>query len=245
MRKINLMTTFLILGFIGITATFSLAQTYPNPSQQETNEWKSKGTCSDPWVSKAVSNANASVRLAHTSNGSDGECDVTQYNNGQWSSYDQLRKAVDKRKDDLNSMGAFYDSYKSAYFGKALLFLEKSSNKIIAATLVGNDGASLIGNDSAGIKSIVNRLVAAGGGNLVAAGGGNLVNILKANGAVVPTNAGNLTATQLESISKAFNSGNLISNWTTSVSSPGAYSLKAGEKSVLVKIGSKYFRVKR
>ena len=244
MKKINLMTIFLIIGFIGINVQSGLAQ-QPNPSQQDTNEWKAKGTCSDPWVSRAVSQVNASVRHAHTSNGSDGECDVTQYNNGQWNSYDQLYKAVDKRRDDLNSMGAFYDSYKSSYFGKALFFLEKSSNKIIAATLVGNDGSTLVGNDGASIKSIINNMVAAGGGNMVAAGGGNLVNILKANGAVVPTGAGRLSQSQIDSISKAINSGNLISNWTTSVSSPGAYSLKAGEKSVLVKIGSKYFRVKR
>lgn len=130
MKKINLMTIFLFLGFIAINVQSGLAQ-QPNPSQQDTNEWKSKGTCSDPWVSRIVSQVNASVRHAHTSNGSDGECDVTQYNNGRWTATDQLYKAVDKRRDDLNSMGAFYDSYKSSYFGKALFFLEKSSNKII------------------------------------------------------------------------------------------------------------------
>lgn len=243
--KKDLVRIVFVLGFIGMTAAFGFAQTYPNPTQQETNEWRTKGPCSDPWVSKAVSQANASVRLAHSSNGSDGECDVSQYNNGSWSSYDQLRKAVDKRRDELSSMGVYYDSYKISNLGKALLFLENGTSKIIAASLVGNDGASLIGNDSAGIKTIINRLVAAGGGNLVAAGGGNLVNLLKANGAVVPTNAGNLSSSQMDAISRAVDGARLISNLSNSFSSPGAYTLKAGEKSVLVKLGSSYIRVKK
>lgn len=252
MKKINLMTIFLVLGFIGIAAQTGLAQ-LPNPSQQDTNEWRSKGTCNDPWVSKAVSQVNASVRLAHTSNGSDGECDVSQYNNGQWGSFDQLWKAVDKRRGEMRAMGVYYDSYKVSGAGKVNFLLEEGNNRIIAAALVGNDGASLvaagggnlIGNDSAGIKAVINKLVAAGGGNLVAAGGGNLVNILKANGAALPTGGGNLSASQMASISQAIDAAKLISNLSISESSPGAYSLKAGERSVLVKMGNKYIRVKR
>lgn len=187
---------FLVLGLITITATFNLAQTFPNPSQQETNEWRKKGPCNDPWVSKAVSQANASVRLAHGF-GNYGECDVNQYNYGSWNSYDQLYKAVEKARSDMNSSGTSWESYTNKN-GRAVFLLDSNFNPI-AAGLVGNDGASLIGNDSAGIRGIISKLVAAGGGNLVAAGGGNFMNKLVAaklvaagGGNVVPTNAGNL-----------------------------------------------------
>ncbi len=174
--KNNLMRIFLVLSFIGVTATFGLAQTYPNPSQQETNEWRRKGPCNDPWVSKAVSQANASVRLAHGF-GNYGECDVNQYNYGSWNSYDQLYKSVEKARDDMRSSGTSWESYTNKN-GTGVFLLDSSFNPVNA--ILSHNGSTLIGNDTAGIKSIVNKLVAAGGGNLVAAGGGNFLSKLKA-----------------------------------------------------------------
>lgn len=199
MKKINLMIMFLVLGFIGINVQSGLAQTYPNPSQQETNQWRSKGPCNDPWVSKAVSQANASVRLAHGF-GNFGECNTNQYNYGSWSSYDQLYKAVESARNDMRSSGTSWESYTNRN-GRAVFLLDSSFNPM-SAGLVGNDGASLIGNDSAGIKSIIGRMVAAGGGNLVAAGGGNFLSKLKA-AKLVGNDGASLVAA---------GGGNLISN---------------------------------
>lgn len=247
MKKINLMTILLVLGFIGIAAQNGLAQ-LPNPSQQDTNEWRNKKICNDPWVSKAVAIVNASVRDAHTSNGTDGECEVAQYNGGQWGSFDQLYKAVDKRRGELNLMRISYRSFRSPTAGNFLFTLE--NNKIAVAALVGNDGASLvaagggnlvaagggnlIGNDSAGFKTIMQRLVAAGGGNI-------LSDVLRNNNAL-PTGGGNIDAA---AIIKAAGDGKLISNAPITDSSPAVYkTLAAGEKSVLVKAGNKYYRIK-
>ena len=67
----------------------------PNPSDQETADWRRKGPCSDPWVSKALTEVKGSIYI----NGyaSQGDCNPGIYNGGSWSNYDQLYRAVAAR----------------------------------------------------------------------------------------------------------------------------------------------------
>lgn len=64
----------------------------PNPSDQETAQWRQRGPCSDPWVSKAVTEYRGKV------NGyaNQGECNNGLYNGGRWNNYDELYRAVVK-----------------------------------------------------------------------------------------------------------------------------------------------------
>lgn len=62
----------------------------PNPSDTEVAQWRQRGPCSDPWVSKAVTEVKGRVDgYAYQ-----GDCRTTLYNNGSWSNYDQLYRYV-------------------------------------------------------------------------------------------------------------------------------------------------------
>lgn len=143
MKKINLMTILLILGFIGINVQSGLAQFFPNPTQQQVNDWRKIGPCNDPWVSMAVSDSSSNSKV-HTTNGADAECDISQYNNGQWNSYDQLRKAVNKRREDMKSVNLRFDSI--LYGSTKLVVLLDKDNKILAAgSILSHNGGTLVG----------------------------------------------------------------------------------------------------
>ena len=174
-----LFVAVMILVGSGLNAT---AQS--NPSQASTDWWRSNGKCGDPWVSMAVYNG---VSMASTSNGSDGECDILQYNNGQWSNYAELVRGVDAARADMRAQGLKWDAYTAG--GSKAIFLLGSDDKIIFARLIGNDGGTLVGNDGASFKTIINRLVAAGGGNVVPTGAGRL----KAMGLIGTDSAGILS----------------------------------------------------
>ncbi|CAN5389859.1 hypothetical protein BH10ACI3_BH10ACI3_09250 [soil metagenome] len=185
MKQMNksLLIAFMLFLIAGGTSVVTRAQA-TNPTQQQTKYWRTNGKCSDPWVSMAVYNG---VTHASTSNGSDGECDVMQYNSGQWNNYAELLKGVDAAKADMRASGLKWDAY-TAGRAKAL-FLLGSDDKIIFARLIGNDGGTLVGNDGASFKAIINKLVAAGGGNVVPTGAGRL----KALGLIGTDSAGILS----------------------------------------------------
>lgn len=219
--------------------TFAGAATaqHPNPSEAETNKMRREGTCADPWVSLAVASVNAGTRHAHTSNGTDGECDVSQYNNGQWSSYDQLRRAAEAKQSEMRSFGDYYESYSILGTGKLLAAMARD-NKPVVLTLNG----SLVGNDGASALPIIAKMVAAGGGNMVAAGGGNLKALLLSSGMVaagggnvLPTAGGNLRVADIQKIFSV----------TTGLPEANIYSLNAvGGKRRVVKMGSRYYRLR-
>lgn len=139
------------------------AQYRPNPTQQQTDEWRRKGPCRDPWVSMAITQATGGTRYAN-GYGDYAECDPKWYNNGSWSSYDELYKAVEEAQRSWwqagyewktsflsNNRVGFYMADRNDRGGVVDGVLLKGvvpgdSNSVLK--LVGNDGASLIGNDS-------------------------------------------------------------------------------------------------
>ncbi len=62
----------------------------PNPSNSETAQWRQRGPCTDPWVSKAVTEVKGQVN----GSGNSGECQVARYNGGSWRTYDELYRGV-------------------------------------------------------------------------------------------------------------------------------------------------------
>lgn len=232
-NKFKLVQIFAFGCVLFAAAHETQAQTQPNPTQTETNEWRTKGPCRDPWVSKAVSQANSSVRPAH-GYGDFGECDTAQYNGGAWNSYDELYKAVEKARSDMSSSSFYWESYTNRN-GRAVFLLDSSANPI-SAGLIQDGGAYLLGTDSGGIRAIIGRMVAAGGGNMVAAGGGNFMRKLQAAKLV-----GNDGASMV-----AAGGGNLISNVAMS-NFAGALAIEKINPNVRVlqQVGNakKYFKV--
>lgn len=230
MNRIVILTVF----FFGLLTIFtgssiSVSAQISDPTAAQTAEWRRLGKCNDPWVSMAVYNG---VTLAQTTNGSDGECDITQYSNGQWSNYDQLKKGVDAAKADMQSKGFKWDGYTAG--GTKALFLLGSDDKIIFARLVGNDGASLVGNDGASFKTILMKLVAAGGGNVVPTGAGRL----KAMGLIGTDSAGILSNANAAILSNA-NAGML-----SVVKFTPTFSLKSAGAKKSFKIGTANYVIK-
>ena len=230
MNRLAILTVFffgLLTIFTGTTLSVSAQAT--NPTQAQTDYWRKNGKCSDPWVSMAVYNG---VTHAQTTNGSDCECDIEQYNIGQWNSYDMQVKCVAAAKSDLQSKGFKWDGY-TAGRTKAL-FLLGSDDKIIFARLVGNDGASLVGNDGASFKTILLKLVAAGGGNVVPTGAGRL----KAMGLIGNDSAGILSNANAAILSNA-NAGML-----SVVKFTPTFNLKSAGAKKSFKIGTSNYVIK-
>lgn len=80
-----------------------------------------------------------------TTNGSDGECDVSQYNNGRWNSYAELVQAMNRARSDMNSRGISWEGYKIG--SNKALFLVDTSGKILFGSLVASGGGNVISND--------------------------------------------------------------------------------------------------
>jgi hypothetical protein len=165
-------------------------------TQAETDNYRRSGPCSDPWVTAAIIRASSGTAGAQTLNGTDGDCDISRYNNGSWTSFASLVGYVRDARNADYAMGVEYERYDTGA-GKLLALMDRNAQRVIAMTLVGNDGASVIGNDAGSIANVL-RMVAAGGGNMVAAGGGNLKalmaskNLISNMGRVLPTAGGNL-----------------------------------------------------
>ncbi len=140
------------------------------------NKVRGAGVCKDAWITQAFKEVRGSTPAGW---GSTNECSIQLYNNGSWSSYNQLRDAVRAYHNSMRVTPIkFLPVYKpnvnfTTNKDAVAIIAAEGSTARLAARLVGNDGASLIGNDSAG-------MVAAGGLNLkganpiIAAGAGNL-----------------------------------------------------------------------
>ncbi len=231
MNRLVILTVF----FFGLLTIFtgssiSVSAQASNPTEAQTDYSRKYGKCNDPWVSMAVYNG---VSDAQTSNGSDGECDITQYSNGQWgNSYDLLLKGVDAAKADMRSKGFKWDAYIAG--GTRSLFLLGADDKIIFAKLIGNDGSTLVGNDGASFRAIIAKMVAAGGGNVVPTGAGRL----KAIGLIGTDSAGILSNANAAILSNA-NAGML-----SVVKFVPTFSLKSAGAKRSFKIGTANYVIK-
>jgi hypothetical protein len=105
MLKCNRM---LFVLFAAVAAGFLMAissvtvNAQANPSESETNQWRQRGPCRDPWVSKAVSEYEGRTPRGI---GDFQECSPALYANGHWNSYAELYRGVTVALGGLDGHG--------------------------------------------------------------------------------------------------------------------------------------------
>jgi hypothetical protein len=142
----TLKLALLTLALAGPVAGSAAAQS--NPSEDQTRSARSRGPCSDPWVTMALESLFRRVPSS--------ACDIKLYNNGSWGSYAQL-------------LGAVRSTYRPVVIGGNGPLAGKAALGVFSGSqLIGAGGASMVAAGGG-------NMVAAGGGNMVAAGGGNIM----------------------------------------------------------------------
>lgn len=91
MSKFRTILFSVIAAGVLMTLSSMTANAQPNPSDYETNQWRQRGPCRDPWISKAVSEYEG--RYARGV-GDFQECSPALYANGHWSNYAELYRGV-------------------------------------------------------------------------------------------------------------------------------------------------------
>jgi hypothetical protein len=178
--------------------TYSQSSSYANPDNTTTEVIRRRGPCTDPWVTMALERVYGSAdRIL---------CDARRYNNGSWSSFNQLVHAVGKVSrlpvfdvrtgtarnvsdvsvDVFEARGRKVGTITNGEFvvdpAMVSTMVAAGGGNLIGndgSTLVGNDGASLIGNDSGGLKPKLEMKLEAA--SLSASGGGKygLLGVMK------------------------------------------------------------------
>lgn len=149
-----------VLTAVAVLAVTSSAFAQATPSQQRTDEARRSGPCRDPWITLAIADTTAGG--IPVGRGDEDQCNPKLYNDGNWSSYQELYRAVDQTLRKLSSVGVQFK-----FVNGQPAFVATDIQRMLAAGVIGQSGSALIGKGGAGI-------VAAGGGNIVAAGGGNI-----------------------------------------------------------------------
>ena len=90
------------------------------------------------------------------------------YNNGNWSNTDDLRKYVGQYQKTMRDAGISFRFSQQTFNNNTVVVGIFQNGNQIAANLVASGGGNLVASGGG-------NLIAAGGGNLVASGGGNLV----------------------------------------------------------------------
>lgn len=179
----SLMLAILVSGFSVLSAD---AQT--PPSAAETQAFRNR-PCSDPWINFAYA---VEFKRSPVGEGSSvGECNVTLYRDGSWSSYRELRDAVVSVNSDIANRiklvktGEQYTLVFKDFDGMIKLGIVGSN----AGALISKDGGSLVGLNGSNITLRNNpaNVVANGGNNIIAAGGGNFSVISSKNAYGVQT----------------------------------------------------------
>jgi hypothetical protein len=118
------------------------------------------GDCRDPWITQAIREVTG---RAPNGSGESGECTYTQYRGGSWSSYAELKAAVQAKFSPAGY--AFGQPQQFAPPAQVRARVDQVQTRDMGGGkmqfyangkwywLVGNDGASLIGNDSGGFIS--------------------------------------------------------------------------------------------
>ncbi|HCM41879.1 MAG TPA: hypothetical protein PLY88_08335 [Candidatus Omnitrophota bacterium] len=106
------------------------------------------GTCRDPWVTQAITEV---AGRAPNASGESGECNIYNFNGGQWSDYTQLKRAVRgyfARNPTYTQAMPTAASVNSAYNQSQIAGNANRASLIGdgGGTLIGHDGATLIGD---------------------------------------------------------------------------------------------------
>lgn len=122
----------------------------------------------DPWIFQAYKDLYGANRKPNA-----WELNIKNYNNGSWTSYEQLKQYVAKYQNMLMEQGIEMKS--GGYNGNVLVAFFKLG-KQVAVNVVAAGGGNVVAAGGANVVAAGGaNVVAAGGANVVAAGGGNLV----------------------------------------------------------------------
>jgi hypothetical protein len=172
-KKLKLKTAFSTVAAAMIaTVLFSSVASAqrPNPSAQETENYRQRGPCRDPWVTFAIIQATAGTREP-VGIGDLGECSPALYG-GSWSNYNELFIIVEQTLDSMSKQKQQFKLLLDPNLAGTSYLALLENGRVQSQQTISN---RLIGNDAGSFRTLANRLVAAGGGNLVAAGAGNLI----------------------------------------------------------------------
>lgn len=145
MLKMILKSLMLVVLVSGFSAFSAQAQT--QPSAAETEAFKNQ-PCSDPWINYAYA---VEFYRSPVGEGTSGECNVTLYRDGKWSSYKELRDDIVKIHGDYTgklkviSNGTNYD----------LVF--KDFDQTLKVGIVGSNAGALISKDGGSIVAVGGR----------------------------------------------------------------------------------------
>jgi hypothetical protein len=131
------------------SAAIATAQ-IPNPPPRDVERVRQEGPCRDPWITIAIE---AGYSRRPKGVGDWNECSPALYNNGSWSSYDQLYRAIVQSLNGLSQNGITFR-------------MDPPSRGAVKLSIQVN-GAQI----GSGTVAVVSQ----GGGNVVASGGGNLI----------------------------------------------------------------------
>lgn len=105
------------------------------------------GSCRDPWVTQAITEVSG---RAPNASGESGECNIYNFNGGQWSDYTQLKRAVRGyfASHPTYAVPAAVPSYNPSAVNTVYNQSQIASNAN-RANLIGDGGGTLIGHDGA------------------------------------------------------------------------------------------------
>jgi hypothetical protein len=91
MLKLRTILFSVVAYGIFMTMSSAIAKAQANPSETETKQWRQRGPCRDPWISKAVSEYEGRTPRGI---GDFQECSPALYANGRWNNYAELYRGV-------------------------------------------------------------------------------------------------------------------------------------------------------
>lgn len=142
--------------------SFNVNSSYADPDQTTTAQYRiaPRAVCADPWVTIALVRVYGSANSAY--------CAPALYNNGQWSNFDQLVKAVAATKNSFSASGVTLAS--GLQNGAPVIGI------LVGGQLVAAGGGNLVaagGGNLLGQAAPLQVPATTPPANLVAAGGGN------------------------------------------------------------------------
>jgi hypothetical protein len=171
--------------------------------QRSAEQFRGKSVCQDFWIDFATSMISAGTRRPEGN-----DCNIQNYNRGQWNSLKELIAFASCRSQmrvPCHKVVLTYSAGFSELNGKRVgVVTTLADGNRLGAFYYDANGRVLTGDNYTLVAAGGGNMVAAGGGNMVAAGGGNLVDTMQLVGndgaSMVAAGAGNLVRQGMASL---------------------------------------------
>ena len=184
---VKMFASALLLALTAGTASAQWERISEADHRRSAEGFRGRSVCGDIWIDYAFSATSAGIERPQG-----GDCNIGNYNNGNWSSLRELISLVDcYKRSGRRGCSAVEYAYRFSPMpggnikvetlanGNPIGFMDvnKQSGQIVAAgggNIVAAGGGNVIAHPHANlVGQVAASIVAAGGGNIVAAGGGN------------------------------------------------------------------------